>query len=55
MACGCSTTQPTSTANSDGRQHVRTFGENVFGFEDTIASKGADFDYNDMIVKLTML
>ncbi|WP_296347214.1 hypothetical protein [Reyranella sp.] len=45
----------TSTANSDGRQHVRTFGENVFGFEDTIASKGADFDYNDMIVKLTML
>lgn len=45
----------TNNANADGRQHVRNFGENVFGFEDTSAAKGADFDYNDMIVKLTVL
>ena len=46
---------PGSTANTDGRQHIRNFGENVFGFEDMSASRGADFDYNDMIMKLTVL
>ena len=45
----------TNTANTDGQQHVRAFGENMFGFEDTSAAKGADFDYNDLIVKLTVL
>ena len=46
---------PGNTANADGRQHIRNFGENVFGFEDMSASRGADFDYNDMIMKLTVL
>lgn len=41
------------TANVDGREHIRTFGENIFGFEDLRADQGSDFDYNDMIVKLT--
>lgn len=41
------------TANVDGREHIRTFGENVFGFEDLRADQRSDFDYNDMIVKLT--
>jgi hypothetical protein len=43
------------TANKDGRVHVQTFGENVFAFEDVRADHGADFDYNDMVVKLSML
>jgi hypothetical protein len=46
---------PGNTANGDGRQHIRNFGESVFGFEDMSASRGADFDYNDMIMKLTVL
>jgi len=25
---------PFGTANTDGREHIRNFGENVFGFED---------------------
>ena len=41
------------TANVDGREHIRTFGENIFGFEDLRADQRSDFDYNDMIVKLT--
>ena len=44
-----------NSANADGAQHVRLFGENVFGFEDMSAPRGADFDYNDTIVRLTML
>jgi hypothetical protein len=43
------------TANKDGRVHVQTFGENVFAFEDVRADHGGDFDYNDMVVKLSML
>lgn len=46
---------PLGTANADGREHIRNFGENVFGFEDMSAGRGADFDYNDMIMKLTVL
>lgn len=47
---------PTLTANPDGATHVRVFGENTFGFEDMNAgTTGVDFDYNDMIVKLTVL
>jgi hypothetical protein len=44
-----------SNANGDGHQHVRIFGQNTFGFEDMHAAAGADFDYNDMIMKLTVL
>lgn len=43
---------PTSTANVDGEEHVRNFGENTFGFEDMNARAGADFDYNDMVLKI---
>lgn len=39
--------------NSDGAAHIRTFGENTFGFEDLSVSQGADFDFNDMVMKLT--
>ncbi len=45
----------TLTANPDGTSHVRTFGQNTFGFEDmNAATPGVDFDYNDMIVKLSI-
>jgi len=40
-------------ANIDGQNHVRMFGQNVFGFEDLRASQNSDFDYNDLVVKLT--
>ena len=43
------------TANVDGRVHVQTYGENVFAFEDVRADHGGDFDYNDMVVKLSVL
>ncbi|MPZ30508.1 MAG: hypothetical protein GEV13_05845 [Rhodospirillales bacterium] len=43
------------TANIDGRVHVQTYGENVFAFEDVRADHGGDFDYNDMVVKLSVL
>jgi len=41
-----------SIANVDGRTHIRNFGANTFGFEDNTAPRGADFDYNDMTMKL---
>jgi hypothetical protein len=41
----------TSTANADGREHIRMYGENVFGFEDKV---GGDWDYNDMVLKLSV-
>jgi hypothetical protein len=40
-------------ANVDGREHIRLFGQNVFGIESLTAGQGSDFDYNDMVVKLT--
>lgn len=40
-------------ANSDGAEHIRTFGENIFGFEDLTAAQGSDFDFNDMVMQLT--
>ena len=43
------------TANIDGRVHVQTYGENVFAFEDVRADHHGDFDYNDMVVKLSVL
>jgi hypothetical protein len=41
-----------NTANADGRQHIRNFGQNTFGFEDLSAGAGSDFDYNDMVMQL---
>ena len=45
---------PASIANFDGRTHIRNFGENTFGFEDNTTYRGADFDYNDMTMKLAI-
>lgn len=42
-------------ANTDGRDHIRLFGENVFGFEDLRADQHSDFDYNDLVMKLSVL
>ena len=42
------------TANADGHEHIRLFGENTFGIEDTSANQHSDFDYNDMVVRLTV-
>ena len=39
-----------STANIDGREHIRTYGQSTFGFEDV---KGGDWDYNDLVMKIT--
>jgi hypothetical protein len=36
-------------ANSDGVDHIRLLGNNVFGFEDL--PQGGDLDYNDVIVR----
>lgn len=41
-------------ANVDGREHIRAYGENIYGFEDLRADQGSDFDYNDMVVKMTI-
>lgn len=46
---------PAATANADGYQHIRNFGANTFGFEDMHAYAGADFDYNDMVLKLSLV
>ena len=43
-----------STA-SDGRQHVKLLGDNTFGFEDLLASQGSDWDFNDTIIKMSVL
>ena len=39
-------------ANSDGVDHVRMLGDNIFGFEDLRG--GGDKDFNDMIVKVNL-
>ena len=39
-----------ATANVDSREHIRTYGQSTFGFEDV---KGGDWDYNDLVMKLT--
>jgi Ca2+-binding RTX toxin-like protein len=41
-------------ANPGGHEHVRVFGENTFGFEDLAYNRNSDFDYNDMVVRLTL-
>ena len=42
------------SGNVDGQDHIRTYGQNTFGFEDLRADQHSDFDYNDMIMKLTV-
>ena len=41
-------------ANRDGHSHIRMFGENTFGIEDTPGEYNPDFDYNDMVVRLNV-
>jgi hypothetical protein len=40
-------------ANVDGHAHVLTLAENTFGFEDRRADQHGDFDYNDMVIRIT--
>ncbi|MEM9803948.1 MAG: DUF4114 domain-containing protein [Cyanobacteria bacterium P01_D01_bin.56] len=39
---------PYLSANSDGADHIRLLGDNIFGFEDLPG--GGDADYNDMVI-----
>lgn len=39
--------------NSGGHEYIRMYGENTFGFEDLSAAQGSDFDYNDMVMRIT--
>ena len=41
------------TGNDGGAEYIRIFGENTFGFEDLSVAQGSDFDYNDMVMRLT--
>ena len=37
-------------ANPDGAAHIKSFGNNIFGFEDLPAGVGvSDYDFNDMV------
>ena len=38
-------------ANTDGKDHVRLFGDNLFGYEDLAG--GGDMDFNDTVVKVS--
>ena len=42
-----------ASANSDARDHIRVYGQSTFGFEDLKASQGSDWDYNDLVMKIT--
>jgi hypothetical protein len=39
---------------SDGQQHVKVLGDNTFGFEDKLASRGSDWDYDDFFVQFSL-
>ncbi|MGU3493502.1 DUF4114 domain-containing protein [Xanthobacteraceae bacterium A53D] len=39
--------------NAGGYEYIRMYGENTFGFEDLAYNQGSDFDYNDMVMRLT--
>jgi len=41
-------------AHDGGHEYARTYGTNIFGFEDIAASGNSDFDYNDMVVKISL-
>ncbi|GGF78776.1 hypothetical protein GCM10007301_43490 [Azorhizobium oxalatiphilum] len=41
------------TGNAGGYEYIRMYGENTFGFEDLAYNQGSDFDYNDMVMRLT--
>lgn len=37
---------------ADGQTHCKVLGDNNFGFEGVLASKGTDWDYNDVKIKI---
>ncbi len=39
--------------NPEGNEYIRTYGHNTFGFEDLTGAQGSDFDYNDMVVRVS--
>ena len=39
--------------NAGGHEYIRMYGENTFGFEDLSHLQGSDFDYNDMVMRIT--
>ena len=41
-------------ANPGGEDQVRLFGHNTFGFEEVTQANGADFDYNDLVVTVSL-
>jgi len=41
-------------ANPGGAEHVRMFGHHTWGFEEVTEAQGADFDYNDMTLTLSL-
>ena len=43
------------STGADGKQHLKLLGDNSFGFEDRLTRQGADWDYNDLTVKITPL
>lgn len=40
-------------ANPGGNEQIRSFGNNLFGFEDMTEDEGSDFDYNDMVMLIS--
>lgn len=42
------------TANSDGKEHIRLLGENIFGIEDLTVGQHSDLDYNDMLIGVNL-
>lgn len=42
----------TNTA-ADGKQHIKEVGENQFAFEDLADNQGSDWDYNDVVIKIS--
>jgi len=40
-------------ANAGGMDYIRTYGENTFGFEDLAYDQNSDFDFNDMVMRIT--
>ncbi len=40
-------------SNPGGYEYIRMYGENTFAFEDLTYAQHSDFDYNDMVMKIT--
>jgi hypothetical protein len=42
-----------SVANPNNQAHFRLFGNGIFGIEDLPSANSSDFDFNDMVVRMT--